>query len=102
MSDAMNGCSPAGVVADRAAELRRQARLVDDVYERIVAIRRALPHAGDLAGWRGPAADVFASAVAEHEAVLGREVTRLDGVRSHLLAAAALADAEAIARGGMP
>lgn len=102
MSDALIGCPAPGSTGDRAAELRRQARLVDDLFERVTTIRRSLPSGGDVEGWRGPAAEVFLAAVSEHEAHLGRSIYQLDSVRSQLLSAADLAEAEALARGGMP
>ncbi len=102
MSDALIGCPAPGSTGDRAAELRRQARLVDDLFDRVTTIRRGLPSPGDVEGWRGPAAELLLNAVAEQEAVLGRQIYHLDSARSNLLGAAALADADAVARGGMP
>lgn len=88
------GCSPAGVGSARADELRRQARIVDDLFDRLGTVARTLPRVGDLEGWRGPAAELFAAAVHEQEAVLVREALRLDLIRTHLRGAAALADDE--------
>lgn len=89
-------------MADRAAELRRQARIVDDLFDRVVSIRRGLPTGADLEGWRGAAAALFATAVDEQNAHLGREVYRLDTVRSSLRGEAALLEVESCALGGMP
>jgi len=96
------GCAAPGSTADRAAELRRQARLVDDLFDRVVAIRRALPTGHDLEGWRGFAAELFAAAVDEQGVHLGREVYRLDTVRSSLRADAYRVETETLALGGMP
>jgi hypothetical protein len=96
------GCPGLGSTADRAAELRRQARLVDDLWERVVSIRRGLPTGADLEGWHGAAAELFAAAVDEQRALLGREVYRLDTVRSSLRADAFRIEAETLALGGMP
>ena len=102
MGDDAIGCPAPGSTGDRAAELRRQARLVDDLFDRVVAIRRSLPTGADLEGWRGAAAEVFAGVVDEQGALLGREVSRLDMVRSSLRADAHHAENEALALGGMP
>lgn len=96
------GCPEPGSTADRAAELRRQARLVDDLWERVVSVRRGLPTGADLQGWHGAAAELFATAVDEQNALLGREVYRLDTVRSSLRGDAHRVDAETSAFGGMP
>ncbi len=102
MGDDVIGCPVPGSTGDRAAELRRQARLVDDLFDRVVAIRRALPTGADLEGWRGAAAELFAAAVDEQGARLGREVYRLDTVRSSLLGDADRVDAQTTVLGGMP
>ena len=90
-----------GSAADRAAELRRQARVVDDLIERLGAIVNGLPAPSDQHYWRGPAANLFMAAIAEQRERLGREVWRLDSVRMHLLGSAATAEAEA-QRWGLP
>lgn len=102
MGDDAFGCPVPGSTGDRAAELRRQARLVDDLFDRVVSIRRGLPTGSDLEGWRGAAADLFAAVVAEQGARLGREVYRLDTVRSSLRADASHLETETLALGGMP
>ncbi|MBX9472144.1 hypothetical protein [Microcella sp.] len=102
MGDDAIGCPAPGSTADRAAELRRQARLVDDLFDRIVAIRRGLPTGADLEGWRGAAADLFTAAVDEQGAHLGRQVYRLDTVRSSLRADAYFIETETVSLGGMP
>ncbi len=102
VGDEANGCPVPGTTGDRAAELHRQARLADDLFDRVVAIKQTLPSTGDLEGWRGPAADLFAAAVDEQQALLGREVYRLESVRSSLRSAATVAEVEALARGGLP
>lgn len=76
--------------------------IADDLFDRVAAIMRTLPQWGDREGWRGPAADLFTAAVVEQHDRLGREVFRLDTVRSLLRAAAIQAEAEALALGGMP
>ncbi len=102
VGDEANGCPVPGTTGDRAAELHRQARLADDLFDRVAAIKRTLPSTGDLEGWWGPAADLFAAAVDEQQALLGREVYRLESVRSSLRGAATVAEVEALARGGLP
>lgn len=97
-----SGCPTPGSTGDRVGELLRQARLVDDLLDRVASVRRTLPTTGDLAGWRGPAADMLAAAVDEQSAHLGREVYRLDTVRTGLRGEAAIAEAGALRLGGMP
>lgn len=96
------GCSPVSAANSRADEFRRQARIVDDLFDRLGAVVRTLPRAGDLEGWRGPAADLFAAAVHEHEVLLVRETLRLDSIRTQLRGAAALAEAELAPVRGLP
>ncbi len=91
-----------GFAADRAAELRRQARMVDELIERLGSVVNGLPVHSDHEHWRGPAANVFMAVIAEQHERLGREVQRLDTVRMHLLGSAAVADAETLAIGGPP
>lgn len=98
----ISGCPPAVSVNSRADEWRRQARIVDDLFERLGTVIRTVPRAGDLEGWRGPAAELFAAAVHEQEVLLVREALRLDMIRTHLRGAAALADAEIGPVGGLP
>ena len=102
MGDDAIGCPEPGATAARAAELRRQARLVDDLWERVVSVRRGLPTGADLEGWHGAAAELFAAAVDEQAALLGREVYRLDTVRGSLRGEADRAEIEFRALGGMP
>lgn len=102
MVDFHGGCSEPGLASDRAADLRRRAAIAHDLFDRVTAVRRTLPQWGDREGWRGPAADLFTAAVVEQHDRLGREVARLDNVRTLLRAAATQADAEALALGGMP
>lgn len=102
MVDDVNGCSPLSSAHARADEWRWQARIVDDLFDRLGTVVRSLPHSGDLAGWRGPAAEAFAAAVAEQEATLVRETYRLDSVRTQLRGAAALAEAETHTTPGYP
>lgn len=102
MGDDASGCPAPGSSADRAEELRRRARIADDLLDRVTTIRRGLPSGGDLEGWRGVAAELFCAAVEEQGALLGREVYRLDTVRSSLRGDATLVDAESLSLGGMP
>ncbi|MDO9589879.1 MAG: hypothetical protein Q7J04_01905 [Microcella sp.] len=102
MSEQGDGCSWQRSGNDHAEELRRQARVVDDLIERLGAVIRDLPWSSEVEGWRGPAADLFTAAVADQRAHLGREVYRLDSVRLQLRGAAAIADAEALAIAGVP
>lgn len=96
------GCSPASAASARADELRRQACVVDDLFDRLGRVARTLPRAGDLEGWQGPAAELFAAAVQEQEVVLVREALRLDLIRTHLRGAAALAERESSILGAFP
>lgn len=97
-----SGCSPSRTASTRAEEFRRQARIVDDLFDRLGTVVRTLPRAGDLEGWRGPAAELFAAAVHEHEVLLVRETLRLDSIRTQLRGAAALAEAEVVPGSGHP
>jgi hypothetical protein len=93
MVEDASGYPPGGSASVRADEFRRQARIVDDLFERLGAVVRTLPRTGDLEGWRGPAAELFAASVHEQEVLLVREALRLDSIRTQLRAAAALAEA---------
>ena len=88
MLDAAAACLTPGSEADAAAELRRQAVLVDDLAQRLEAVVRALPLDGALEGWWGPARDALQEAIDIERARLGREIGRLEGVRIQLQYAA--------------
>jgi len=102
MVNDVGGCSPAVSASSRAEEWRRQARIVDDLFERLGTVIRTVPREGDLEGWRGPAAELFAAAVHEQEVLLIREALRLDTIRTHLRGAAALAEAAIMPVAGLP
>ncbi len=91
-----------GSATDRAAELRRQARVIEVLFNRLAAVIQQLPTEDDIEGWRGPAANLFVSAVTEQRERLGRAVVSLDFVRTHLGVSAADAEAQSMAHGGMP
>lgn len=76
----------------RAAELRRQARLVDDLLQRVATVVHDLPDDMALADWWGPARESFHGAVTSERGQLSRAVYRLDGVRLQLEHAALLVE----------
>jgi hypothetical protein len=75
-----------------ATDLRRQALLVDTLLQRVAGVIADLPSDAVLSGWWGPARERFLEAVERERADLGREVYRLDGVRTQLQHAASLAE----------
>jgi hypothetical protein len=87
------GSATAGVTGTPVAvDLRRQARLVDDLLRRVAMVIADLPSDAALGGWWGPAREGFLEAVERERGDLGREVYRLDGVRTQLEHAASLAE----------
>ena len=108
MHDPTSACLPPASGGDPVGELRRQARLVGDLGQRLEAVVRSLPRDEATAGWFGPARDALQYAVDRERARLGREVARLEGLRIQLeyaadQAAAVLSLPQTLpSRGGAP
>lgn len=95
MNETWGGCSTGGPTAHRVAELRRQARIADDLYQRLEALVRGLPRPGDVEGWRGIASDLFCSALQDQHVEIHREAMRLQSVSMQFEGAAAVLEREA-------
>jgi len=94
MNELWGGCSAGGSTAQRVAELRRQARIADELHQRLEAVVRGLPGPGDVEGWRGVASDLFSSALQEQRSEVHREALRLQSVSAQFEGAAAILERE--------
>ncbi|UYN83024.1 MAG: hypothetical protein KIT89_09960 [Microcella sp.] len=94
MNESGGGCSTGGPASHRVAELRRQARVAEELGARLDAMARGLPGAGDVEGWRGIASDLFSSGLHELQAEVIREAERLHSVSMQFEGAAAVLERE--------
>lgn len=94
MNELRGGCPTGGSATHRVAELRRQARIADELGSRLEAVARGLPAPGDVEGWRGIASDLFSSALHEQQAHVLREAERLHSVAMQFEGAAAVLERE--------